>query len=63
MIKTKKGNTNAMRKDIDPVKVYRLVEGGMSITKVAEKFHASRATIRKYYAMEEDERLYYEENL
>ena len=51
MIKTKKGNTNAMRKDIDPVKVYRLVEGGMSITKVAEKFHACRATIRKYYTL------------
>ena len=63
MIKTKRGNQNAVRKDINPAEVYSLVKGGMSISKVAEKFHASRATIRKYYAMEEDERLYYEQNL
>ena len=63
MIKTKRGNQNAVRKDINPAEVYSLVKGGMSISKVAEKFHASRATIRKYYAMEEVERLYYEQNL
>lgn len=53
--KTKRGNQNATRKDIDPVEVYRLVKGGMSISKVAEKYHASRATIRKYYIVGENE--------
>ena len=60
--KTKKGNKNAMRKDIDAIEVYNLVKGGMSISKVAEKFHASRATIRKYYIAGENECLYYLEN-
>lgn len=60
--KTKKGNKNAMRKDIDAIEVYSLVKGGMSISKVAEKFHASRATIRKYYIAGENECLYYLEN-
>ena len=62
MIKTKKGNQNAVRKDINPAEVYSLVKGGMSISKVAEKFHASRATIRKYYIAGENECLSYLEN-
>ncbi|MCM1119240.1 MAG: helix-turn-helix domain-containing protein [bacterium] len=52
--KTKKGNQNARRKDIDGKEVYRLVKGGMSITKVAEKYHASRSTIRKYFTAGEN---------
>lgn len=61
--KTKRYNQNARRKDISATEVYQLVKGGMSITKVAEKFHASRQTIRKYYIAGENECFDYENNV
>ncbi len=56
--KTKIGNKNAYRDDIDPSEVYRLARiEGMSISAIAKKYNVSTVTIRKRLEIGEKNRL------
>lgn len=47
--KTMKGNKHAYKKSVDPERVFRDIENGMSKAEAAEKYNVSRETIRNRY--------------
>ncbi|MCM1525730.1 MAG: hypothetical protein NC091_00630 [Bacteroides sp.] len=47
--KTKQGNKNAYKRDIDSIQIYNDIKQGMSISEAARKYQVSRETVRKRY--------------